>query len=411
MKYCLIGKKLSHSYSQVLHESYGLDYSLVELAPENLCDFVFNGGYDGFNVTIPYKKDIMRYLDGVSDLAERIGAVNTVVRRDGKLYGDNTDYQGFVDTLKFAGVEVKGKNVLLAGSGGASSMARVALSDMGAKSVTIVSRSGETNYSNCYELKDTQIVVNATPVGTFPEIAAAPLDIAKFKKLEFVFDLIYNPIKTALLEKADSLRIANSNGLMMLVVQALAARKIWTGEDYSFEDVKKLLSVLKSKTINIALVGMPSSGKSTIGKIVAKKLGKEFFDTDEEIFRKTGRTPEQIILSDGEKAFREIEQEVVLSVCKNRGAVIATGGGAVLKEINRKFLKATAFTVFIKRDPALLDDTSRPTLKSAGAKKLYEMRAPIYKAVSDFCVSNDASPERAAEEIIKAYENSGDQRS
>lgn len=407
MKFCLIGKKLSHSYSETLHRSYGLDYKLFEVAPDELEDFATNCEYDGYNVTIPYKKEIMRYLDSVSPLAERVGAVNTVVNRNGKKCGYNTDYHGFLGALRYAGVSVKDKNVLVLGSGGASNVALVALKDAGAKTITVVSRSGEINYENCYELSDTEIIVNATPVGTFPEIEAAPIDIAKFKKLDFLFDLIYNPIKTALIKKAERLGIGRLNGLCMLVIQALKAREIWLGTPFDDADVEKCLKALKEKTVNIALCGMPSSGKSTVGRLISEKLKKEFYDTDEVIYEMTGRTPEQIILNDGEKAFRDVEEKAVASVCAKRGVVIALGGGAVLRERNRSFLDSTAFTVWLKRDLKLLDDTDRPTLKGAGAENLYKMRASVYDEVSDFSVSNDNLAEDTAKEIIKAYEDIG----
>ncbi|MBO7369383.1 MAG: shikimate kinase, partial [Clostridia bacterium] len=307
----------------------------------------------------------------------------------------------------YAGVSVKDKNVLVLGSGGASNVALVALKDAGAKSVTVVSRSGAVNYENCYELSQTEIIVNATPVGTFPEIEAAPIDIAKFKKLDFLFDLIYNPFKTELIKKAERLGIGRLNGLCMLVIQALKAREIWTGTPYSVDDIKNCLKSLKEKTVNIALCGMPSSGKSTVGRLLSEKLGKEFYDTDEVVFSLTGRTPEEIIISDGEKAFRDVEEKAVASVCEKRGVVIALGGGAVLREKNREILNATAFTAWLKRDLELLDDTDRPTLKQAGAVDLYKMRAPVYESVSDFSVLNDNLAEDAAKEIIKAYEDFG----
>lgn len=407
MKYCLIGEKLSHSYSEKLHRSFGYDYSLKELSPCELQSFVSFGGYDGFNVTIPYKKSIIPFLDGVSDLVARIGAVNTVKVKDGKKYGFNTDYYGFYGTVKKSGAVVNGKNVLILGSGGACAVVKAVMEDLGAKTISVVSRSGDLNYNNVYDRTDAQIIVNATPVGTFPDITATPIDLTRFNQVEAVFDLIYNPYKSALIRQAKELGIKCANGLTMLVIQALKAREIWFDLPATDDEVKKATSLLKNLTLNVALTGMPSCGKSTVGRALAELTGKPFIDTDDLILSLTGRTPENIIEEDGEQVFRTVETEAVKKACSARGAIIALGGGAVLKEENRDFLKSTAFNVFIERDLALTVKDGRPLLKNADVEKVFEERAPFYNGVADCRVRNDKAPEDVAKEIIKNYESFG----
>lgn len=405
MKYCLIGKNLSYSYSKLLHERFGFDYSLEALKEEELEGFVKGCPFDGFNITIPYKKQIIPFLDEVSKAAREIGAVNTVAVRNGKKCGYNTDYAGFLKTFERYHVGINGKNALVLGSGGASSVAVKALEDRGAKSVTVVSRSGEIDYENCYDLVDTNIIVNATPVGTNPDLDGSIIDLKRFPKLEFVFDLVYNPCKTKLLLQAEESGVKYSNGLCMLVGQALEAEKIWTGKDYSDADLKNGISFLKRMTTNIALIGMPSSGKSTIGKVLAKRLGKELYDTDKIVLKNTGKTAEEIINERGEKAFRDEEEIAVKEALLHGGAIVALGGGAVLREKSRQYLKQTAFTVYVKRPLELLSSKGRPLSQERGVEALYNERAHIYEGAGDFTVMNDKTVGRAAQEIIEAYEN------
>ena len=404
MKYCLIGKTLSHSYSATLHRACGLEYDLVEVSPERVGDFVQARGYAGYNVTIPYKSTVIPYLDEVSPLAARAGAVNTVVVAEGRSKGYNTDYRGFAGALDYYGIAVEGKHALVLGSGGASKVVRLALEDRGAR-VTVVSRTGEVNYTNVYERQDVAIVVNATPVGTYPAVDEAPLDIARFAHLEFVYDLVYNPYRTQLIEDARRLGVRAQNGLAMLVIQALEAERLWTDKQYRDEDVDRLLRTLEGATLNIALMGMPSAGKSTVGKALAEALHKPFVDTDALIAEREGRTPRDIIVGDGEPRFRQIEAEAVREACSMRGAVIALGGGSVLREDNRSLIGKTAMVVYLTKDLAALTDDDRPTLQQAGAAALLRARAPIYLATKDVEVANDGTVEDAVRQIMNAYEN------
>jgi len=406
MKFCLIGQTLSHSYSAILHRALGADYSLVEVAEGMLGDFAKNNIYDGYNVTIPYKSAIMPYLDALSPLADRLGAVNTVCRQEGRTVGYNTDYAGFLGALDYYRVDVKGRHALVLGTGGAGKMAATALADKGA-TVTVVSRSGKVNYDNVYDQKDVRLIVNATPVGTFPHIDQTPLDVSRFDGLQFVYDLVYNPYRTRLMLDAMAVGAEAQNGLAMLVIQALEARKLWTDASYAAGDVRRLVATLAKQTLNVALVGMPSAGKSTVGKLVASGLGRPFVDTDRRITERTGRTPRQIIEEDGEDAFREVEAAVVREVCAMRGVVIALGGGAILRAETRTLLKQTAMTALLLRDLSALSTEDRPTLQREGAEALYRRRAPLYRAVQDLTVSNQGTPQQCAQQIIDAYENFG----
>ena len=404
MKYCLIGGKLGHSYSELLHRFYGLDYSLKEISEEDLHAFAGCGSVDGFNVTIPYKKRIIDELDEVSPLAKRLGAVNTVTVKKGKKCGYNTDYFGFSYTLERHGVDVKGKNVIVLGNGGAAAVAITALEDSGA-TVTVASRKGDVKTEDCYRFSDARVIVNATPVGMFPNVDERIIDLSRFKRLEFVFDLVYNPFRTPLLTQADALGVNYANGLEMLVAQALASQELWAGEKFSEERFYKGLSFLKKETIPLALVGMPAAGKTTIGVALAKALGKPFYDTDDLVFKISGKTSEEIIKSRGEEAFRDIEEGAVKTALGNCGSVVALGGGAVTRENNIRLLKQTAFTVYIKRPLSALTDESRPLSKTYGVQAIFERRSPLYERAADLCFTNDGSIDEIVERIKESYEN------
>ena len=308
MKFCLIGEKLSHSYSKEIHNLCGLDYSLKEIVRCGVGDFVSNSNYQGFNVTIPYKKDVLPFLDGVSNEVKEIGAVNTVAVKNGKRLGYNTDVNGILYTLKRKGVSLNGKNVLVLGTGGASKAVQYAIKIENAN-YFLVSRSGEVNYENCYNLKGVKVIINATPVGMFPNCQDCPIDLERFDGLEFVFDLIYNPQKTMLIKKAEELNIPCCNGLAMLVEQALSAQDIWLNKTHSHELTEEIISKLSEDKLSVALTGMPGCGKTTLGKLVAQNLGKEFIDLDVEITNYAKKTPSKIINELGEKEFRKIETE------------------------------------------------------------------------------------------------------
>ncbi len=405
MKFCLIGEKLSHSFSKEIHQKTGLDYSLCPVKRGCLTDFVNGCAYNGFNVTIPYKKEIIPLLDGIDQTAKDVGAVNTVKVENGKLYGYNTDILGMKFLIERKGVSLKDKCVMVLGTGGTSNMAVTLAKNCGAKEVTVVGRTSPINYVNCYKKVETQIIINTTPVGMNPDLTSKPIELSKFKNLIAVFDAVYNPQRTALIEEAQNLGLICSNGLPMLVEQALCAQDIWLNKTHTHLDSEQILAHLIGKKLNIVLTGMPGCGKSTVGKILSQKLGREFFDTDEEIFNSCGKTPAEIIKGQGEDAFRNIESEVLQKLCCYSGAIISCGGGSVIREINRKNIRANGLTFYIKRDLNLLSLEGRPLSKDNGVEKLYRERKELYEQ-ADITVENNGEIENTVEEIIKNYENS-----
>lgn len=437
-KYYLLGEKLSHSYSAVIHSFFGLDYSLRELPPEKLSEFVKSRKFDGLNVTIPYKKSIVPLLDEVDGIAEKTGAVNTVLNKNGKLIGYNTDYYGMKYALEAAKITLKGKDVLVLGNGGAGIVAEKLAIDEGAASVEIVSRNGKLNYENIYDREKTQVIINATPVGTFPFADGAACDVSRFKNLEGAFDCVYNPFRSKFVLDAEKIGARACGGLTMLVAQAVYSEKIWgettvgiadgTAEktaDGTFETANgtaektaditadgsaetadcenkiraALGEVLKRKT-NISLVGMPGAGKTTVGRILAEKLGMVFCDTDEEIEKIAGESPEKIIEKYGEERFREIETEVAESVFSLRGVVIATGGGTILREKNVEKLRSCGVVIWLGRDLNLLAQNNRPLSKNMPISRLFKQREEYYVAASDKKIENDKTAEKTAEKII-----------
>ena len=450
-KYYLLGEKLSHSYSAVIHSFFGLDYSLRELPPEKLSEFVKSRKFDGLNVTMPYKKSIVPLLDEVDGIAEKTGAVNTVLNKNGKLIGYNTDYHGMKYALEAAKITLKGKDVLILGSGGAGIVAEKLAIDEVAASVEIVSRKSKLNYENIYDREKTQVIINATPVGTFPFADGAACDVSRFKNLEGAFDCVYNPFRSKFVLDAEKIGARACGGLTMLIAQAIYSEKIWdettggTAEktvDGTFETANgttettdgtaektidgpaetadkpaetaggsaetadcenkiraALGEVLKRET-NISLVGMPGAGKTTVGRILAEKLGMGFCDTDEEIEKTAGESPEKIIEKYGEERFREIETEVAESVSALRGVVIATGGGTILREKNVAKLRSCGVVIWLGRDLNLLAKNNRPLSKSMPISRLFEQRKGYYVAASDKKIENDEAAEKTAEKII-----------
>ncbi len=402
MNIYLIAKKLGHSFSKPIHnELSDYSYEYKELEENELQEFFTKKEFDGLNVTIPYKQAVMKYLDGISPEAQKIGAVNTIVNKDGKLYGHNTDYYGFCYEIKESGAEIKDKDVVVLGNGGASKTVVCVLADMGAKSVRVVN-SAELRAGEVEKYYDAHIVVNATPVGMYPDTGISVVDINKFTKCEAVLDLIYNPSKTQLLLDAQKRGIKTANGLGMLVAQAKRGCEIFTGRDIDDAKISQIRTAIENETKNIVLIGMPGCGKSTVGKELAMRTGREFFDCDEEI-AKRGETPAQLIEKYGEEHFRQIESGVLRELCKKSGCVIATGGGVVTRECNYDIIHQNATVVFIEREIKKLATRGRP-LSQGGEERLlnmYEIRYPLYKKFSHFSVPSQKHSEKTAELILK----------
>ena len=405
MKCGLLGRKLGHSYSPQIHGLLGdYSYALFEKEPEQLASFLKNGDFTGINVTIPYKKDVIPYLDALSPAAQKIGSVNTIVRRaDGSLFGHNSDYFGFVSLVKHSGIAVEGKKVLVLGSGGTSNMVVTALRDLGAAPV-VISRSGENNYGNLHLHSDASVIVNATPVGMYPNTGVSPIDLNRFPKLDGVLDVIYNPAKTQLLLDAEKLGIPHENGLWMLVAQAKEAAEYFAGKKLSDDMIARIHHKLSRQMKNIVLIGMPGCGKSTIGNLLARKLGRKFVDADEEIIQLAGKPIPEIFAQDGEEIFREWETMALEHLGKQSGLVIATGGGCVTRQRNYPALHQNGSIVWLERDLSLLPTDGRPLSQSNRLEEMYAVRKPLYEAFADVRVANTGSPENTVTEILSKLE-------
>ena len=409
MEYGLIGEKLAHSFSKELHAKISnYDYQIKEIPSSELARFVTDKDYKGINVTIPYKTDVMKYLDFISEEAIKIGAVNTIVNDGGKLCGYNTDYFGIKELLNKAKVSVKDKSVYILGTGGTSKTASAVVSDLGAKKVTLVSRKKIGEIIDYNELKiqanKVQVIINTTPVGMFPKTEFSPIDLADFSNLEGVIDVIYNPLKTSLILQAEKRKINCLGGLYMLVAQGVYASAYFTFSEPNVALIDKIYRQILNEKQNIVLTGMPSCGKSTIGKILSNLTGKEFIDTDEVITKKES-APSVIIKEKGEKYFRDLESLVIKDISKENGKIIATGGGAVLREENVSALKQNGAVFFIYRALENLLTTEDRPLSSSKEKlqKLYSERYAIYKNTCDFAVDGNASIEQVASAILKEF--------
>lgn len=403
MKCGLLGRKLGHSYSPQIHRYLGdYSYDLWEKEPEELDVFFENADFDAMNVTIPYKEDVMKYCYRIDDAALAVGSVNTIVNKDGKLYGYNTDYFGFKATLTSL-CDVKGKKVLVLGSGGSSKTVTAVVRDLGGFPV-IISRSGENNYENISRHhNDTSVIVNTTPVGMFPNNLECPITLDDFTKVEAVVDIIYNPAKTKLLLDAERLGVPYKNGLYMLVAQAVRASEFFCDTDLDYGMIPEIVKKIRAELLNLILVGMPGCGKSTVGKKIAQKLGRDFVDADDEFEKFVGRTPAEVINEDGEAEFRRLETETLKEICKRSSFVIATGGGAVTVPDNYNVIRQNAIVVRLDRELSKLPTKNRPISQSTSLLELYEKRSPLYELFSDGCVMSTENPSLTAEKIIGVF--------
>ena len=405
MKSGLLGRKLGHSYSPQIHEFLGsYSYDLFEREPEEVDDFVKNGDYTGINVTIPYKKDVIPYLQEISPLAQRMGAVNTIVRRnDGSLYGHNTDYFGFSSMVHRSGISVNGKKVLVLGSGGASNTAVKVLEDMGAQ-VVIISRSGPNNYTNLQLHQDAAVIVNTTPVGMYPNTGNAPVDLRDFPLLEGVLDMIYNPARTQLLLDAETMGLPRENGLWMLVAQAKEAAEYFGGKSIPDGVIETVYRKMSAKMQNIVLIGMPGCGKSTVAALLSEKLGRKSVDADAEIVKLAGKSIPEIFAEDGEDHFRNLETQVLEELGKQSQLIIATGGGCVTRHRNYPLLHQNSCIIWLDRELEKLPTEGRPLSQKNKLKDLLDARRTMYEAFADHKVDNNGSCEDTVNQIISILE-------
>lgn len=417
MKYGLIGEHLGHSFSKQIQTRIAeienvkdYDYQLVELDKEEFKEFMEKKDFKGINVTIPYKKDVIPYLDEMDESAKAIGAVNTIINVDGKLKGYNTDFGGFLYMVKAHNVHMEGKKVLIIGNGGACAAVKAVCKHENAKDIVIVSRSanrGAISYDEMYTSHlDADIVVNTSPVGMFPNIVNAPIDVSWFHKLECVLDVVYNPILTRLCFEAQEADIKRVIGLEMLIAQAKYAFEIF--ENMSFDDsiIDEIKKEMLKDRCNIVLIGMPSAGKTTIGKMLEEKLGKEFFDLDDMIIAKAGKSIPEIFQESGETGFRAIETEVAIETSKMNNKIIATGGGVVKHKVNMDFLRLNGITIFIDRDidKLISSDPNRPLSSSKQAlQQMYKERYPLYQKYATYVAVNNANIDETVDDIVNAY--------
>ena len=402
MKCGLLGEHLTHSFSPLIHRMLAdYEYKLCEVEPTNLERFVTDESVDAYNVTIPYKKAVMPLLDEISTEATAIGAVNVVVRKNGKLYGYNTDYFGFSYMLDSAKINVSGKKALLFGNGGAAATIKSVLNDRNIGEIVVIDKEDNTP-ENLMRHSDTCIIINASPVGMYPNNRKAVVDLSLFPKCEAVLDIVYNPARTELILQAEKMGITAVGGLSMLVAQAARGFELFTGDSYEDGIIEKIIDKICRDTQNIILVGMPSSGKSTIGTILADKLSRNFFDADAEFEKMHGITPATAINTLGEPKFREMESTTLAELGKMSGSIIATGGGAVTREENYPSLHQNGVIVYLKRDIDKLSTEGRPLSQKNNLAELFAKRKAFYERFADLSAENNRSPEETANAVLDA---------
>ena len=410
MRYGLIGEKLGHSFSKIIHEQLAdYTYDLIPLTKEELDIFMTEKQFSALNVTIPYKETVIPYLDEVNAHAMKIGAVNTIVNRDGKLTGYNTDFYGFRYMLQHNGIDVQNKKALVLGKGGASKAVIAVLEELGVKEILTVyyKENPETiTYEECYQNHtDAEIIVNTTPVGMYPKADDCPIDLGRFPNLSGVADVVYNPLRTQLIIEAEKRGINAAGGLEMLVAQAKYAAEIFLDTKIEDNRIDEIHADLVKERSNLVLIGMSGGGKTSLGRKAAKKLGKAFVDTDEEIVKRIGMPIADFFAQEGEAAFREIETEVLHEFSAQNNLVISTGGGIVKNPLNVEYLKRNGHIIWLKRDAELLQSGhGRPLAPDKTATiKLYEERLPLYTAAADAIAENNGTAEEGLEALLNAY--------
>lgn len=411
MRYGLIGEKLGHSFSKDIHERIA-DYTfdLIPLSKEKFKTFMEKKEFTALNVTIPYKKDVIPYLDEMDEHAKAIGAVNTIVNRDGKLKGYNTDFTGFLYMVKKHNVHMEGKKVLIIGNGGASAAIQAVVQHESAGSMVIVDvvpGNGAISYDEMFSSHlDAEIIINTSPIGMYPRIGNAPIDISMFHKCEAVLDVIYNPILTRLCFEAQEMDIKRVNGLEMLIAQAKQSVEFFLDKSIDDQIIDDIYQDMLRERCNIVLIGMPSAGKTTIGKMLENRMQKEFIDLDDIIIEKAGKSIPEIFEESGEAGFRAIETEAAIEVSKLNNKIIATGGGTIKHKVNMDYLRQNGITIFIDRDVDKLisSDPNRPLSKSSDAlAKMHAERLPLYQKYAAYVAVNNSDIESTVTEIVEAY--------
>ncbi len=410
MKYGCIGEHLKHSFSKEIHSLIAdYDYIIKEIPKDGVDNFMSSADFYAINVTIPYKETVIPHLSWIDESAKLIGAVNTIVNKNGKLYGYNTDFYGMSMLASHSNISFSNKKVLILGTGGTSKTAYAVAKTSGAKEVIKASRKkceDAVLYEDIYKYHtDAQIIINTTPVGMFPENYQKPIDISLFPSLCGVLDAVYNPLRTQLIIDAKKRGIPAEGGLYMLVAQAVRASEIFLDTEYPETLLDEVYSKILREKENIVLIGMPASGKSTVGNILKEKLSKNLIDSDEKIKEVTGRAIPDIFEKDGEYAFRDIESNVIKDISKLNSSVIATGGGAILRRENIDALIGNGRIYFLDRSPELLIPTSdRPTAKDKESiMKRYAERIDTYRSSADVIIPSDSSADDASNEIIKDF--------
>ena len=404
MKRCgLLGERLGHSYSPAIHAMLGdYEYRLYECPRDKLGDFLEARDFDGLNVTIPYKKAVLPYCAELSPMAAAIGSVNTLLRRpDGSLYGDNTDAFGFESLLRHAGLDPAGRKCLVLGSGGASATVQAVLRQLGAGSVTVISRGGEDNYGNLSRHRDAELLVNTTPVGMYPGNGLAPVDLTAFPGCRGVVDLIYNPARTALLLQAGRLGIPCAGGLWMLAAQAKRASELFTGSAIPDDVIPCITAALRRETENVILIGMPGSGKTTVAMALAEKLRRPVLDSDAAVAETAGIPIPEIFEREGEAGFRRRETAALAELGKRGGIILATGGGSVTRPENYDLLRQNGTILWLQRDITKLPTDGRPISQSRDLSGLLRERTPAYTRFADYIIDNNGTVEETLCRILE----------